>query len=186
MIPALVPQVSGPAYLPVGRYRCDPDEVEARFVNGHGTDRQEVWNDWQTVVAALRSVLPVCAAWVAGSFPSDKPDPDDVDSVFLLPYNDIMRIRQSDPQGSQFLDLMAQNRLRDQFGLRVDTFQLSWPINPRTAPQTPAHYQYLGWRGLWDDFWVRRRSGSKTAPPVLSDALPRRGYLEVILDGFAV
>jgi hypothetical protein len=50
--------------------------------------------------------------------------------------------------------------------------------------RTSHHDQYLRRRGYWDDFWMRTRSGTKGQPFQVADALPRRGYVEISLDGF--
>ena len=43
---------------------------------------------------------------------------------------------------------------------------------------------YAGLRGAWDDWWVRDRiHGKKEEGPILADADPVRGYVEVMLSG---
>ncbi|HKS47546.1 MAG TPA: hypothetical protein VJT49_21030 [Amycolatopsis sp.] len=65
-------------------------------------------------------------------------------------------------------------------GRRLDTYLIEGrPIlNPGTA-LTDEEVVYYRARGYWDDFWQRCRSGAKSDPITVADALPRRGYLEV-------
>lgn len=183
----MIPQLTAAGHLPVGRYPCEPLAVQQRFVDHQefagSTTRAGRWKDWCDVTQALRATVPVCAAWLGGSYISGKVDPDDVDSVYLIRDSDIAAV--ADPIGKQVLGLVANNMLKAA-GYEVDSFVVHWRPNPTRAPRDNLDVKYLASRGYWDDFWQRLRAGAKTAPPVMADALPRRGYLEVTLDGFSV
>lgn len=147
------------------------------------TTRQTVWNDWKQITALVRKAVPVAAVWMSGSFLTDKMDPDDLDVVFIID------ARQADavtsPLHKGFLSLLSQGHaLRDLRGKRLDTFVINWVPDPAGQGATPGFSDYAANRGYWDDLWQRRLSGPKRAPRVPSDALPNRGYLEVILDDF--
>jgi hypothetical protein len=118
-------------------------------------------------------------AWLSGSFLSPKAEPDDVDCVYVVPAPGIEALSGRD---RRVFGLFSWNRLRAETGLRVDAFVLPWPLIPGVdrKPQDSVYHQD---RGYWDDLWQRRRSGPKDSPSPPEDALPRRGYVEVVLDG---
>lgn len=67
----------------------------------------------------------------------------------------------------------------------MDTRYCQWHLYPEADRASCLEHQaYVMARGYWDDFWMRRRTGAKDDPPQLADALPKRGYFEVELDGF--
>ena len=186
VIPALEPS----GMLPLGRYPATAGEIVNRYVHAPefaaSATRPEVWRHWVEATDRLRALLPVCAAWLGGSFLTGGQDPDDVDAVYLIDTREAFNLRLHDPRGSQVLAVYAMGKeLRRRTGLRVDTFVLEWPLHP--SPQRHALWgeQYFADRGYWDDFWQRVRTGPKGTLHV-EDALPRRGYLEVILDGWHV
>lgn len=160
------------------------DEIHADFVAGKSPRREKVWNDWQAATALLRQHVPVSAAWVGGSFLTSKAEPDDIDCVYWV---DSVALQNAhlNPASAQVIQVFAgQRMLRDLVGLEVDTFVVAWSCCPDIAQAAPHTGRYWSSRGYWDDFWSRMRSGPKGAPAVRDDALPRRGYLEVIFDGF--
>jgi hypothetical protein len=165
--------------LPLGRWSATPEEVEAAFVTGQSTTRQQIWADWLELTSALREVAGVVpAAWLSGSFVTDKADPGDVDSVYLIEWP-ILRTAHADPQRASFIEVVARSGAKELFGLSVDSFILEWW--PRTGTKRVGWTrQYLEDRGYWDDLWSRQRS-----PDSRLDAMPRRGYVEVMLDGYA-
>ena len=179
-----LPPLTGAGQLPVGRFRCDIAEIEQRFVAdpslAASTTRSQIWTEWNTATAAIRSYVEVCAVWLSGSFLSGKVDPGDLDCVYIIEDALFDAAASADPTGAAFLDRVVRNTL----GLQLDTFVLAWRPNPLAGPRDARDYDYLWRRGYWDDFWQRLRSGAKGAAPVRADALPRRGYAEVILDDF--
>ncbi|WDF32211.1 hypothetical protein PTW37_10015 [Arthrobacter agilis] len=122
------------------------------------------------------------SAWLGGSYFSVKEEPGDIDCVYVV---DVERIDALDDAGRALLQFFANNKLRGLFGYQIDSFLLAWQSNPTTAPRGPQDYQYLQTRGYWDDLWSRMRSGTKDSQPTRLDSLPRRGYLEVTLDGYS-
>ena len=176
---------------PVGRRRATITEIEAAFVSAPefsaSTTRRTIWADFETGLQLLSSAVLVHAAWLGGSFISSKLDPSDLDVVFLVNQSDLNR--RSDPE-KQIVDAFL--RWEDQgpgrparaHGLLIDSFILNWRPLANPNPDAPGHAPYVKWRGYWDDFWCRNRSGSKSDPPTREDALPRRGYVEVIIDDY--
>jgi hypothetical protein len=170
------------------------DEVLSRFVDhpdfAASTTRASIWDSWSIAQALLRSAVRVPVAWLSGGFVSSKVDPEDVDATFFVSLE------------SYNMAGVAERKVIESFTHRVagptpgktvsahgiaqvDSFAILWAPFQVARPGSPAlDGQYVAMRGYWDDWWSRRRSGAKTDPFVRADALPRRGYLEVVLDGF--
>lgn len=183
----MIPPLTDAGALPRGRYPATTAEVESAFVSDRkwaaSTTRQDVWEDWRQITAQARKVVPVAAAWLGGSFLTDKVDPDDLDVVYIIDSRQAAAVTSTLHRG--FLSMLAQgDALRKLRGKRLDTFIVGWVPDPDGARLTPGFDGYAAGRGYWDDLWQRRLSGPKTAPRVPSDALPMRGYLEVTLDDF--
>ena len=125
----------------------------------------------------------MCAAWIGGSYLTIKEEPDDIDCVYLVDTEDVLGL----PDSSRaVLQAFAGGKvLRNSFGLRLDTFVLHWVSTSGVQRAAPEVREYHSSRGYWDDLWSRLRSGSKSAAPVRLDSHPRRGYVEVILDGYS-
>jgi hypothetical protein len=76
--------------LPLGRYGCTVTEVEDRLVQGQAfaesATRADVFSDWLTAKRMLDSISPdlVECVWLGGSFVTEKQDPDDMDSLFIV------------------------------------------------------------------------------------------------------
>lgn len=175
--------------LPLGRFGAELAEIKATFVDAPewagSTTRAAIWNDFESATAGIRSVVPVAWVWVGGSFISNKLDPDDIDVVYWCEDRFVDRV--TDPREKYILQLFATNQVRAKTKLRVDTRYCRWHVFPEaTQRRTIEHNAYSADRGYWDDLWLRKRSGAKTDPPVRDDALPRRGYAEVMLDGLYV
>lgn len=154
------------------------------FVDGQNPAREKVWNDWQKATGLLQQHVPVLAAWLSGSFLTSKAQPDDIDCVYWIDYMEL-KTAQLRPQSAQMIEVFSKKgQLRSLVGLQVDTFVVAWNCCPDISSAMPDTTEYWTARGHWDDFWSRMRSGPKGAPAVRMDALPRRGYLEVIFDGF--
>lgn len=183
----MIPPLTGSGLLPLGRYPATVAEVEAPFVTDSkwaaSKTRTTIWADWVQITAQTRRIVPVAAAWLGGSFLTSKLDPDDLDVVYLIDSRKIAAVTK--PLHRGFLSLLAQgDALRKLRGKRLDTFIISWVPDPDATRAVPGFDDYASDRGYWDDLWQRKLSGPKTAARVPSDALPKRGYLEVILDGF--
>jgi len=164
----------------MGRWACTPDEVEAAFVEPDTGVREAIWADWIALRDALRSAVgEIAACWMAGSFLSDKPVPGDIDCLWVVDAQLWMRaLNAGNPALSAFLLTCAGGDVKGTYGLKVDSYVLEWMPSP--GPQRPVGAEpYYGNRGYWDNLWVRVRDSDQRL-----DSVPRRGYLEVILDGY--
>ncbi|QXT62890.1 hypothetical protein KDB89_14375 [Tessaracoccus palaemonis] len=125
----------------------------------------------------LRSnVGRVPAAWLSGSFLTDKPVPGDLDSVYVVDTADL-QASMLDPLKQRFVTVVAQSSVKKLLNIKVDSYILEW--DPTDGPGPTSSPDYYSYRGYWDDLWVRQRDSD---PRV--DSVPRRGYVEVILDGY--
>ena len=128
------------------------------------------------------------AVWIGGSFVTGQLDPDDIDCTFVLSAPAFRLL--SNRKKSHIQAFNKKNAIRNKTGLRVETFLLlREPIAmpwSRTGLNEDA-IEYVSVRGAWDDWWLRTRTNpDKGADPVVEDAEPRRGYLEVMWDGSTV
>lgn len=181
----MIPELTADGFLPLGRYRATEGEIEDRFVTGIPTPRRaEVWSHWLQATSHLRALVPVCAAWLGGSFLSQKPEPDDVDVLYVIGSRELLAARFGNPAAANVLAAFSTARqVRAMSGLRVDTFIHSWTRNSSTdLPRLTHGESYMG-RGYWDELWSRRLNGPKGSRSD-ADAVPSRGFLEVVLDGY--
>ena len=171
-------------HLPMGRWVCSAEEVEAAFVTSDTGVRPKMWADWLTLRDALREVVgQVAACWLSGSFFTSKAVPGDIDCLWIVESDRIQNVLNSgDPQRAQFLHNVATaGSVKQVYKLEVDSFLLPWAPRPGAGPPVdPESQAYISTRGYWDNLWVRRRDQD----PRL-DSIPRRGYLEVTVDGYA-
>jgi hypothetical protein len=114
---------------------------------------------------------------MSGSFFTDKTAPQDIDCVYLIDTADLQRVMRGGGPDAQLIWAVANSRAKSLLGLNVDAYILEWAPAPTAQPSSPTSYYET--RGYWDDLWVRVRD----ADPRL-DSIPRRGYLEVIVDGY--
>lgn len=172
-----LPSLAPTGLLPPGRFVCRPDEVEAAFVAGLDPVRQQLWSDWLQLTALLRGVVGrIPAAWLSGSFLTDKPVPGDIDCLYIVDV-DHVQAALADANRGRVLQVIAKNGVKAVFGLNVDSFILEWCPVPGAAGKAPLLYYQE--RGYWDDLWIRHRD-----PDPRTESLPRRGFLEVTLDGY--
>lgn len=187
MLPLLDP-VTG--FLPSGRHGCSASEVEVAFVRdiaffGSPT-RRAIWNDWNQALTVLQSAVTVHAAWIGGSFTTSKLDPEDIDVAFIINAADF---RQRSAQDQHIVSLfMRPGQVKANLGLGVDSYIIPWECLPAVTPPgtTMSYFQdsYFWARGHWDDWWQRARLTPKGSPALPADALPRRGYLEVLISDY--
>ncbi|RZS89888.1 hypothetical protein EV189_1665 [Motilibacter rhizosphaerae] len=167
--------------LPPGRWVADLVAVEATYVPSNPADvRRQIWEEWRRLTLVLQSVVgSIPACWLSGSFFTDKAVPGDLDCLYIV---DVERLKavttRGDPGETNFISIVAANAVKQVFSLRVDSFILEW--SPYAGPLPPGtSRQYHEDRGYWDNLWVRVKDQDKRL-----DSVPRRGYLEVIIDGY--
>lgn len=185
MIPALDTTTS---YLPLGRYACTLDELKQRYVDDQGltasSTRAEIFDDLLAAREMLDDVSNdlVEVVWVGGSFVTGVLDPDDIDCTFVI-NGPAFKALPSNRKRSQVMDFNKRGWLRGKTGLRVESYVLiREPVaNPfQGGGIHPDAINYVSVRGAWDDWWMRVRTNpDKTSAPVVDDAAPKRGYLEV-------
>jgi hypothetical protein len=170
--------------LPPGRYRVARSEVYDRFVDGRGQKRVDLWSDWQTATRLLGRCVPLNAAWLYGSFLSDADDPAAVQCVYWAEDFELGKAR-LDPAIAKVLRAFASpGEVRRAVGVNVDTALAGWHCQPDLRQHDEYLMQYMTRRGALDDLLQRTSSGLRGVAPVREDALPRRGYAEVIIGGY--
>lgn len=169
-------------HLPMGRHVCTLSEVEREYVPDSPTDqRREIWNQWIALTSALRSVLgEVAACWLSGSFFSSKDVPGDIDCLYVVDAARLAKVSASEDAGhAGLVRAAAFGLIKDETGLLIDSYILEWVPTPGVERSNPAQDAYHADRGYWDDLWVRVRDDDQRL-----DSIPRRGYLEVLIDGY--
>lgn len=166
--------------LPPGRVRAELDEIRKTW--GFNDHRRALLDELETFVDVLRTVIPVNALWLSGSYLTGKENPNDIDAVFLVDHDRIARL-ESDAS-RRILTVEGLRILARTFSLRIDPYLLPWRARPATAVDDDVDRNCLRIRGYWDDFWMRMRTVPKGSTPTRQCALPRRGYVEVIIDDF--
>lgn len=165
--------------LPHGRWVCTEEEAKTAYVDGQPGDREAIWAEWQQITGALRAVVgEVPACWLSGSFFTDKPNPSDIDCLYIVDSDRLVRATQADVRHSWLLQTVAASQVKNTFGVRVDSYILEWKPTPG-CDVLEGTQGYLQQRGYWDNLWCRVRDADARL-----DAIPRRGYLEVQLDGY--
>lgn len=154
-----------------------------RATSSPQSHRAELWAELVKAIAFTKQAVgSVAAVWVAGSFATTKADPGDIDTTFIIEQSAFNRALKNQAQ-AQWVGLLANNSLPPQ-DFRLDTFVVPWRVMPDIKRGMTRAEAYFAERGHWDDFWQRQRTGPKGSASVRSDAIPRRGYLEVIVDGY--
>lgn len=175
MIPAFEPSGN----LPRGRFCTTPDEVSDILVKGvdftASTTRSDVWDDFLLLVDLIRRKrVRVPAAFVGGGFVTNKLNPKDIDTSLIIDTSKITNLNTLTAVQQIVANTKAQ-------GLKVDAFLIQWSPDGTENGRDPS---YLASRGKWDDFWQRDVEKSDRNPPQRKHAMPVRGYLEVVLDGY--
>ncbi|NNG20879.1 hypothetical protein HJ590_15200 [Naumannella sp. ID2617S] len=167
--------------LPHGRWSVSREELYA-FAQGLGDvdRRSKLLTDWDELTNALREVVgSVAACWLSGSFFTSKDWPNDLDVVYWVHRDQIVQSR-GDADKALFLQLVADSQVKS-LGLELDSYLLAWWPRPGSHRGSAERKRdYLESRGYWDDLWCRVRD-----PDLKRDKLIRRGYVEVIIDGYS-
>ncbi|WP_323099381.1 DUF6932 family protein [Intrasporangium sp. YIM S08009] len=167
----------------VGRYCVDPADIERTIcVLPDAAHRAALWAEWQELTRIVQQeVGPVAACWLSGSFFTDKQTPGDIDALYVI-HHKVLEDVDPASHGAQIVDIMSNFKVKDVLGLRVDAPILPWWPRPgvRKGNNADRLERYLQQRGYWDDLWSRVRDNAHPK----EDSLIRRGYLEVIVDGY--
>ncbi|MFT9397429.1 MAG: hypothetical protein ABF545_05115 [Bifidobacterium psychraerophilum] len=178
----MIPDLNARGYLPAGRYNCTLDEIEQKFVDSFPTDttRKSIWGDFKKYISLLRKTNCVCALWIGGSFTSKKTNPSDIDVVAIINSDQVPK---SGPVFKMLSFCTAGHDFKAHSGLAIDSFGLWWkPDTSGGYSQEPDYFQY---RGYWDDFWQRTRSGLVRHSVITrNETFPKRGYLEVTINDY--
>lgn len=168
----------------LGRHAVSLSDVQTAYVTApifrHSQRRELIWKNFLCLTARIRKAVPINAVMIGGSFTTWKQSPSDIDVVFVLDKRH--RTKLSDQNDRKLLTLLGSGGGTKIRSWGIDSYTLDWEAIPRTTKENPAHFSYLVSRGYWDD-WLQR-NGNKNEEPNAGHAVPRRGYLEVIIDGY--
>ncbi len=154
-------------YLPDGVHLASVTDVRSRFVTPFpaSNTRANVFNGWLSCRTAIRSLITIQREHVDGSFISSKPDPADVDVIFLTRMIDVTTL--TDDRRLQLNALLANAKP----ALKCDAFLV---IEDCPAGH-PAHGPNKAWWDNLDECWRTPRDKART--PMVGG--PTKGFLEV-------
>lgn len=175
------PDFDAAGNLPRGRWFFSLADAEARFVTASefagSCRRSMLWANLQTAIAAIHTLkVRIPSLFLGGSFSTHKLDPDDIDVTFIVD-NSVIR----NPQTWGRLEGYVGGL--EKIGLGVQGFLLPWGANGAEW-ELNQNLGYLAGRGKWDDWWQRDVPKLQRNSPVRSHSLPKRGYVEVEVDGY--
>lgn len=172
----MIPALQDNGLLPLGRYPSTPEEVAGRFAPPSSPQRQAMWAEWVELTDLIRSTVgELPAVWLGGSFVTSKEKPGDIDSVYLLKLETVLKL--SDFQKS-VLEVIVDGENHGHLGVISPYIIFLEEMQDGTTlcKQGDASISLLE-RGYWDQLWSRTRECHNPAYPAC-------GYLEVIIDGY--
>ncbi|WP_413758129.1 DUF6932 family protein [Streptomyces sp. MMBL 11-3] len=194
----MLPSFAANGHLPPGRYSVSLDEAEEILVGApafeDSSTRTELWDGLHkyldpfltledTYAGDLGDLPLLHRLWLGGSFVSAKLDPGNIDVTVLVDLR-AERVVRGKP-GSKWLTTAFQSRARMKEKFGVSPLRIGYrPVAHIFEPDrfTPDERTYFTQRGVWDDWWQRRRlDGQDDLSPSEESAAPARGYLEVRL-----
>lgn len=162
-------------HLPLGRWSCTETDITEAFDVPNDPRRNELWTGWKRHLELVKGAAgAVAACWLSGTFFTSKVRPGDIDCVYIVSAGQYYRM-----SGQQHIQWQFAFAGREVHGLDLDAFPLFWDPHVEATVDTPEARDYILHRGYWDDLWSRMRGPNRSADP-----RPRRGYLEVIVDGY--
>jgi hypothetical protein len=179
------PSHQGMEMLPPGRHRRTWEDLRDAYcpTTQFGQSRRQlVWEHFELATQTLRSVVPVAGVWVGGSFLTSKQEPGDIDAVYIVRAKayDLL----TDDSSRRTVALFAGDEQLKARGILVDSYVIQWAPRSTNGLITDQDHAQLLSRGYWDD-WLQRHKEDRGTPPTDQDSFPVRGYVEVVLDGFA-
>jgi predicted nucleotidyltransferase len=168
-----------------GRRRSTLSEVHSRFVEHPDFERSEsrgrIWQSFDRATKMLEDVIPVRAIWIGGSFVTAKLDPSDIDVVYIVDARDYDQL--NNEQARKRVGVFSTDGGLFSRSIPVDSHIMQWRPFPELRRDHLGHIPYLADRGYWDDF-LQRFTADKLIDPTVSNAIPRKGYLEVIISDY--
>lgn len=171
-----LPEYTAEGLLPMGRWNTTIDQIYETYVRGQTPPRPQLWEEWLICNEGIRAIFGhVVMCWLSGSFFTTKATPGDIDCTYFLSTTQIDQT--TFEKNAQLITsaIQAEN-------LHIDLYFC--PYEPIPYPKDLGTTPYFSYRGYWDDWWQRHRIKTIPPAPKPEDVFPRRGYLEVILDGY--
>lgn len=119
-----IPEFRGDGYLPVGLHAATEAEVTFRFGSSGRRRRRLIlrlrqWMELGRAVQALRIL-------VDGSFVTSKPEPNDIDTVMLLPWNFQELVDAQHPAALELDQMFLTRRPEEIFGAENEEEWDAW------------------------------------------------------------
>lgn len=162
--------------LPQGRYLMTRDQVSELW--GFNDHRRGIIDGGFAFIDALKEKAPIRSVWISGSLLTDKEFPDDFDVTLLVDAEEHSVMKDG------LLLPKSLKKFGKLMGVSVDPYAIAWRPRMSNSPETAQDVDMLTIRGYWDDWWLRRR-GRADGEPENVVATPRRGYVEVMINGYA-
>lgn len=176
----MIPDFNPEGVLPVGRFFCSFEEAEMALVRSSqfqdSTRRPILWSFFKTTLTDIKSTgCKIPSVFFGGSFITSKLDPKDIDVAYLIDHSTIHSEKTFSKLDSIFKALDKNEN--------IDAILIPWmPTNLKNEDKS-AYYYYEA-RGRWDDFWQRSVPKADRDYWQRSHAFPKRGHLEVEIDGY--
>ncbi len=157
MAPKLDP-ISG--YLPPGPNAATVDEVRQTFVDDFPTSvtRPVIFEHWKALVGAIKTILPIDAQWIDGSFVTSKENPGDVDLATFL---DGPTLDSLGPVPATLLKGLVGGPISKELHECDSYFVSVYPVGH------PGRAAYEAARAYWDQWFGHDRAGN------------RKGYIDL-------
>lgn len=171
--------------VPPGRHAITLSDVYDTLVQApqfsNSTTRKELWSEWEhhrLIITAYTGEIE--RIWLAGSFASNKLNPPDIDTTYLI------RAEVFDRLNGEDLEMLADATDKSwciEHDMRIDPYLIRMPENLPFRNLTPSTFNTKtsdSFRdiGLYDEVWQR------VHPSLLGEnetTSARRGYVEVLL-----
>ncbi|MEI5672628.1 MULTISPECIES: DUF6932 family protein [unclassified Nocardioides] len=193
-IPPLSP---GNGYLPLGRHTATLAEVQAAFVDdamfATSTERPKLWANlrlylgrWvayeQQMAQHLNGANVLMSLWFGGSFVSDRLDPGNLD-LMLFADGAALDACKGKPGNGALAKLSSRKAVKPELGIEPIVVRYRPVVSPFVLSRlTDQEREYVGYRGGFDDWWMRARpTGVPKGPPSADTCEWKRGYVEVML-----
>lgn len=171
-----LPDYTTEGLLPMGRWSTTIDQIYETYVSGQANPRPKLWEEWLICNDGIRAIFGhVVMCWLSGSFFTTKETPGDIDCTYFISATQIDQTTFEENAQLITSAIRAEN-------LHIDLYFC--PYEPISCPKDIGTTPYFSYRGYWDDWWQRHRTKTIPPKPKPEDVYPRRGYLEVILDGY--
>ncbi|WP_336248634.1 DUF6932 family protein [Stomatohabitans albus] len=174
-----LPDYTDQGFLPIGRWQANSlEDIANKYISEDDYHRQRLWKEWAELTSLAKSAYGyIIACWLGGSFFTTKPDPEDIDCVYIIADKAFTNPIEPD-HASIFQAIWRKGK--HSVDIQVLRFRPFLGDEPIPSPER----DYVRERGQWDEYWSKYRDKSLIIHKDKQAAYPSRGYLEVMIDGY--